>query len=320
MLLHHGHPIYESHEQIAYIDAQLGAPSAPRLVPDAASHPDEAAECQRWVHLSSMTDFTPAGPAKTLGNCIPPITFPLFVQMMRKVDTEQIQYGLDHHPIKDRPRTFMAFKQGGIEVFRDGPFHDAVRGARDAMRAHLVTLSEQLQASGGPFLLGSDLCLGDVGMMSIMERLRVTDNEFLWAGLEAVEKCVAGLRLCCGCCAADVWLSVVCMAVCGCVCVCVCGCVCVVVCVCVCVCGCVCVCVCMAVCVWLCVCIWLCVVVCAGIGQRCNSAAATKTHLWRTRTQTSCSVRLRSRPPKLSMSGTAKYSRSSLLEQPCFTA
>ena len=218
MLLHHGHPIYESHEQIAYIDAQLGASSAPRLVPDAASHPDEAAECQRWVHLSSMTDFTPAGPAKTLGNCIPPITFPLFVQMMRKVDTEQIQYGLDHHPIKDRPRTFMAFKQGGIEVFRDGPFHDAVRGARDAMRAHLVTLSEQLQASGGPFLLGSDLCLGDVGMMSIMERLRVTDNEFLWAGLEAVEKCVAGLRLCCGCCAADVWLSVVCMAVCGCVC------------------------------------------------------------------------------------------------------
>lgn len=198
MLLHHGHPIYESHEQIAYIDAQLGAPSAPRLVPDAASHPDEAAECQRWVHLSSMTDFTPAGPAKTLGNCIPPITFPLFVQMMRKVDTEQIQYGLDHHPIKDRPRTFMAFKQGGIEVFRDGPFHDAVRGARDAMRAHLVTLSQQLQASGGPFLLGSDLCLGDVGMMSIMERLRVTDNEFLWAGNEAVEKCVAGLRLCCG--------------------------------------------------------------------------------------------------------------------------
>lgn len=194
VLLHHGHPIYESHEQIAYIDAHLGAPSAPGLVPDAATHPVEAAECQRWVHLSSMTDFSPAGPAKTLGNCIPPITFPLFVQMLKKVDTEQIQYGLDHHPIKDRPRTFMAFKLGGIEVFRDGPFHDAVRGARDAMRVHLETLSEQLQASGGPFLLGSDLCLGDVGLMSIMERLRVTDNEFLWAGLEAVEKYWAALQ------------------------------------------------------------------------------------------------------------------------------
>jgi glutathione S-transferase len=172
VLVHRGHPIYESHDILLYAAAH--AKSRDPLVP-----PDEAtrAVMQRWIDKSSLVGDDPsAGVAESAGNCVPGLTLPLFAAMIRDIPTHRILEGLLFHRIKQRPILFLLLKACGLAgLARIAPLRRAVIASRRHMEQHLDDLDQQLRASGGPWITGARFTLADVSWAVIFERLREAD-------------------------------------------------------------------------------------------------------------------------------------------------
>jgi glutathione S-transferase len=169
VLVHEGHPIYESHEQIRYA-AEHAPPGRARLVPE---DPDQRAEMERWIDLSSLTEDPLEHGDESAGNAVPALTVPLFATMIEKIAYWKILEGLLFHFDKQRPLVFLMLKLRGIE--RIGSIPPAVRvlaRGRRQLAAHLDALEAQLQKSGGPWILGSWFTLADVSWLVIFERFR----------------------------------------------------------------------------------------------------------------------------------------------------
>ena len=86
VLLHNGHPVYESHEQVSYVAEQVDAswllvPKDPVL-----------RECMReWLHKTSLIGDDPiAAPEATAGNAVPGLTIPIFASMVAKIPALKI--------------------------------------------------------------------------------------------------------------------------------------------------------------------------------------------------------------------------------------
>jgi len=74
VLVHRGHPVFESHCQIRYAAAHAPA-GTPALTPsDAALR----AEMERWIDLSSITHDPLEHGDESAGNAVPGLTLPLF--------------------------------------------------------------------------------------------------------------------------------------------------------------------------------------------------------------------------------------------------
>ena len=172
VLVHHGRPIYESHEILRY--AAEHAKGAEPLVP-----PDEATRgvMQRWIDKSSLVGDDPtAGAAESAGNCVPGLTLPLFAAMIRDIPTRRIFEGLLFHRLKQRPVLFLVLKVRGLARFaRIAPLRRAVRASRRELERHLGELAAQLERSGGPWITGAQFTLADVSWAVIFERLREAD-------------------------------------------------------------------------------------------------------------------------------------------------
>ena len=169
VLVHEGHPIYESHEILLYAAAHSGAPDA--LVP---ADPAQRALMQRWIDRSSLTGDDPtADLASSAGNCVPGLTVPLFAAMIREIGTPRIVEGLLFHRLKQRPLLFLALKTVGLSrIGALAPVRGAVVASRRQLERHLDELERQLAASGGPWIVGRDFTLADVSWAVIFERLR----------------------------------------------------------------------------------------------------------------------------------------------------
>jgi glutathione S-transferase len=172
VLVHRGHPVYESHEILLYAAAH--AKGAEPLVP-----PDEAtrAVMQRWIDCSSLVGDDPiAGVSESAGNCVPGLTLPLFAAMIRDVPLHRILEGLLFHRLKQRPVLFLLLKVLGLARFPSVPqLRRAVLASRRHMESHLAALEAQLARSGGPWITGPQLTLADVSWAVIFERLREAD-------------------------------------------------------------------------------------------------------------------------------------------------
>lgn len=179
VLVHDGHPIYESHEQIRYAAAH--APEgAPSLVPEGA---EGEAEMHRWVDASSLVGDDPVSHAReTAGNAVPGLTVPLFAAMIDDIGVSKIVEGLLFHRLKIRPFLFLAMKARGLPGLVSGPAARAIRASGRAMSGHLDALERQLVARGGPWILGSQFTLADVGWVVIIERLREADSLHVFLG------------------------------------------------------------------------------------------------------------------------------------------
>jgi len=174
VLLHHGHPVYESHEQIRYAAAHA-PPGAPALRPDA---PDLAAEMERWIDLSSLTDDPIAHPEASVGNAVPHLTVPLFAAMIEEIPYRRILEGLLFHYDRRRPLLFLLLKARGLERLHSiGPLMRMLAVGRKYVGLHLDALEKQLVESGGPWILGQGFTLADVSWLVIFERLRQADAE-----------------------------------------------------------------------------------------------------------------------------------------------
>jgi len=172
VLVHKGHPIYESHEQIRYAAAHAPA-SSPSLVP---GDPKLREEMEAWVDRSSLTEDPINHGDEGAGNAIPALTLPLFCTMIEKISFLKIAEGLLFHFDKRRPLLFMTLKIVGIErIDRMKSAIKIVSRGRKQMARHLDELEQKLGLSGGPWILGETFSLADVGWLVIFERLVQAD-------------------------------------------------------------------------------------------------------------------------------------------------
>jgi glutathione S-transferase len=179
VLVHRGHPVYESHEQIRYA-AEHAPPGSPVLVPH---DPTLRAEMQRWIDRSSLTDDPLAHADQSAGNAVPGLTLPLFAAMIERIPTWRILEGLLFHFDRRRPLVFLAFRWRGLErLHRIGPAMKVLERSRAQMAVHLDALERQLERTGGPWILGETFSLADVSWLVIFERLVQADCLHVFLG------------------------------------------------------------------------------------------------------------------------------------------
>lgn len=183
VLVHEGHPIYESHDQIRY--AADHAPStSPQLVPD---DPEQQALMQRWVDCASITGDPMADQARSAGNAVPGLTVPLFAGMIPDIGWGKILEGLLFHIDRRRPLVFLLLKARGIEKLHTiPPVVSIIAKSRRFMNEHLDALEAQLEKSGGPWILGERFSLADVSWVVIFERL--LEGDYLHVFLDETKR------------------------------------------------------------------------------------------------------------------------------------
>ncbi len=176
VLVHQGHPIYESHEQLAYAASHSSNPSA--LVPELQP---ERVLMDSWVYKTSLIGDDPiAGMRETLGNTVPGLTLPLFATMIPAIPFYRIIEGLLFHRIKQRALLFMALKMLGPKRLPSiKPMVKVIGRSFAAAQQHLQDLEACLQRGDGPYLVGQQFTLADVGMVVIFDRIEEAD----WQGL-----------------------------------------------------------------------------------------------------------------------------------------
>ena len=172
VLVHDGHPVYESHLQIRYAAAHA-PPGSPRLTPEDAGLRDEM---ERWIDRSSITHDPLNHGDESAGNAIPGLTLPLFAAMIEGIPTWKILEGLLFHFDRKRPLMFLAFKASGLaRLGRISPAMKVLARSRRQMRDHLDALEETLRKHGGPWILDETFSLADVSWLVIFQRLVQAD-------------------------------------------------------------------------------------------------------------------------------------------------
>lgn len=172
VLVHNGHPIYESHEQIRYA-ARHVHDSSLSLIPD---DPVLLAEMNRWVDLGSLTGDPIKEAGRSAGNAVPGQTLPLFATMIEQIPYLRIFEGFLRHFDKRRPLVFSLMKIMGMRsLMTISDLKRAFTKSRQYMRQHLRSLEQQVQLSDGHWIIGDQYTLADVSWLVIFERLRQTD-------------------------------------------------------------------------------------------------------------------------------------------------
>lgn len=180
VLVHRGHPVYESHDEIVYAAGQAGARGA-LLLPN---EPEVRALVDHWIDCASLVGDAMQGSERRAGHCIPPLTFPLFATMVRYIPYREIFRGLLTHPNKERPLFFATLKWRTVRRLPGlRPLMRIIKRARHHMGTHLDALARQLQSHGSPWIAGHNFTLADVSWVVILDRLVEADwDAFLWGG------------------------------------------------------------------------------------------------------------------------------------------
>lgn len=182
VLVHHGHPIYESHMQIRYA-AEHAPAGSPALTPD---DPGLRAEMEEWIDRSSLIGDPLKETDASAGNCIPGLTLPLFATMIVEIPFWNILEGLLFHFDRRRPSLFVVLKLAGMgRLGKLKPAMAVIAKSRRQMGMHLDALEEKLVKSGGPWILGEFFSLADVSWLVIFERLEQADFDDVFYGSKA---------------------------------------------------------------------------------------------------------------------------------------
>jgi len=182
VLVHQGHPVYESHEEIVYAARHAGERGR-ALLAEGPGDSALAALTAGWIDRASLVGDDPTqATAERAGNCVPGLTFPLFATMVRHVPWRRFVPGLLFHPQKRRPLFFLLLKLRGLNGLPAlSPVMAILRRSRDDMARHLDALGAQLEASGGPWIAGERFTLADVSWVVILDRLAEADwDGFFW--------------------------------------------------------------------------------------------------------------------------------------------
>ena len=188
VLVHRGHPIYESHEQIRYAAAHAPAGSA-KLIPEDKAQREQM---EYWIDRSSLTHDPIEHGDQSAGNAVPGLTLPIFSSMIEKIAYWKIFEGVLFHFDLKRPFIFLMFKFRKLESLpRLTPAMKILGRSRKQMHVHLDALEDQLQQTGGPWILGEMFSLADVSWLVIFERLVQVDSLHGFVGSERRPECAA---------------------------------------------------------------------------------------------------------------------------------
>jgi glutathione S-transferase len=173
VLVHRGHPIYESHEEIVYAARHAGERGR-ELLPE---EPEARARVEHWVDVASLVGANPIrGTGERAGNCIPGLTMPIFATMVQYIPYRRFLEGLLFHPDRRRPLFLGLLKLRGIAgIPKLAPLRALLARSRRDMERHLDALGEQLEKSGGPWIAGERFTLADVSWVVILDRLAEAD-------------------------------------------------------------------------------------------------------------------------------------------------
>ena len=183
VMVHNGHPIYESHEQIRYA-ANFSAQENGLQHSLMPSDPNLRAIMETWVDNSSLTNDPLANSHLSAGNAVPGQTLPLFATMIEEIPYRKILAGLLRHFDKRRPLMFAMMKFKGLATIADvSLLNKAFSRSREHMHQHLDSLEQQLKSHTGPWIVGDVFTLADVSWLVIFERLAQVDalDSFLQA-------------------------------------------------------------------------------------------------------------------------------------------
>ena len=193
LLVHNGHPVYESHEQIRYLGTHAGEGASSLLPGETNLH----ARMEHWIDLSSLTDDPLQNTHLSAGNAVPGLTLPLFVTMIEKIPYYRIAEGFLFHFDKRRPMMFTAMKLFGLNVFNKVELlRRAIEVSSIDMQAHINKLEEQLTEVPGQWIIGGQFTLADVSWMVIFERLRQADSLDLFINPNETPACCAWWQAC----------------------------------------------------------------------------------------------------------------------------
>ena len=156
VLVHKGHPIYESDEQIVYAAQHAGELGAELLGTTDA----EKAEVARWIELGALKGDPTKGDKERAGSCVPGMTIPIFTTMIRYIPYWKLIEGFLFHPDRRRPALFTALKFRGIDALPDMLVR-VIQDSRRGMMVHMAALEKKL-AHGQPWLCGERFTLADV--------------------------------------------------------------------------------------------------------------------------------------------------------------
>lgn len=178
VLVHRGHPVYESHDEIAYAAEHAGGRGR-ELLPE---EPETKALVERWTDRASIVGNALRGLDRRAGHCVPGLTFPLFATMVRYIPYREIFRGLLTHPNKERPLFFATLKLRSVDgVAGLGPLMRVLVRSREHMGAHLDALGAQLEGHGRAWIVGERFTLADVSWVVVLDRLVEADwAEFFW--------------------------------------------------------------------------------------------------------------------------------------------
>jgi glutathione S-transferase len=184
VLVHKGHPIYESHDIIRYCAEQSATSLS--LIPEGES---QLSLMEIWVDRASLKGEDPlAGVADSAANCVAVLTVPLFAAMMHEIPARRLLEGLLFHRIKFRPFMFLILKLRGLRKLPSvKPLMAASGQAQAAMAVHLDQLEQHLSEQGddSPWICGTEYTLADISWMVIFERMLEADwlEDFVRADL-----------------------------------------------------------------------------------------------------------------------------------------
>ena len=172
VLVHNGHPVYESHEQIVYAAEQAGQRGR-SLLGSTAEQRDQIA---RWIDETAIKGDPLSSDQETAGHAAPGLTIPIFTCMLNYIPWWRVVEGLLFHGDRRRPLAFSAMKARGIHKLPP-PIQAIIAKSRDEMEARLDAAEQEL-GDGRTWICGETFTLADVGWMAILERLDEVD----WTG------------------------------------------------------------------------------------------------------------------------------------------
>jgi glutathione S-transferase len=179
VLVHRGHPVYESHDEIVYAARHAGERGRELLPED----PETRALVEHWTDVASLVGPDPIeGSAERAGNCIPGLTLPIFATMVQYIPYARFLEGLLFHFERRRPLLLGLLKLRGIRGLPGlPPLMAVLRRSRRDMERHLDALGDQLEKNGGPWIAGERFSLADVSWVVILDRLVEADFDgFFW--------------------------------------------------------------------------------------------------------------------------------------------
>jgi len=179
VLAHRGHPVYDSHYIVAYVDLHLGGPA--QLTP---ADSRELMVMDLWKHRAAVQvggyDVDAAECLENhAGNCAVALALPLLAVMVGDaIPLAGLAGAVLLEQDSRHALTLLWLKLAGPRALTLPALRRRLRAARDAMGAHLDAVEVQLARGGGePWLCGHDFTLADVCWMPLLERLRLSGWE-----------------------------------------------------------------------------------------------------------------------------------------------